>query len=120
MYGLKKYSCAAGLPRVIRFTISSLYLITACEGHKADHEGRRGGYTSIITLSKDRTKTTDSLIAGAGKLMMLSHVAVCKPDISKLREIKFSFHTAGAEVILWERKQIRHCFPSHGHSFLPI
>lgn len=50
--GLKPYSCAAGLPRVVCSTISPLYLITACEGHKADHEHRMGGYTGIIMLSK--------------------------------------------------------------------
>lgn len=50
--GLKPYSCAAGLPRVVCSTISPLYLITACEGHKADHEHRMGGYTSIIVLRK--------------------------------------------------------------------
>lgn len=78
------------LPRVVCSTISPLYLITACEGHKADHEDRRGGYTGIITLTKtDCTKTTDSLIARTGKLMRLSHVGVCQPEPATLRGIKF-------------------------------
>lgn len=79
--GWKPYSCAAGLPQVVCATISPLYLITACEGHKADHEdtegGRReggeGGYTGIITLS-NCTQTRESLIAPAQNLTRLSHV----------------------------------------------
>lgn len=50
--GLKLYSCAAGLPRVVCSTIGPLYLITACEGHKAVGEGGGGGHTGIITLSE--------------------------------------------------------------------
>lgn len=48
--------------------------------------GQKGRLRWHYHAQQDCTKTTDSLIAGAWKLMRLSHVAVCKPEPTKLKE----------------------------------
>ncbi len=51
--------------------------------------GQKGSLRWHYHAQQDCTKTTDSLIAGAWKLMRLSHVAVCKPEPTKLGETDF-------------------------------
>ncbi len=54
--------------------------------------GQKGRLHWHYHAQQDCTKTTDSLIAEAWKLMRLSHVAVCKPEPTNLRQVRFWFH----------------------------
>lgn len=58
--------------------------------------GQKGRLHWHYHARQDCTKTTDSLIAW--KLMRLSHVALCKPELTKLREFWFHLATKRVEV----------------------
>lgn len=109
--GLKKYSCAAGLPRVVCSTISSLYLITACEGHRADHEDAEGEVTAALEpsarLCKDlqlQSLEAHGIITRYG-LQTWAYTKLLQEEKKKKKKSGFHFTLHNLKLIIGEENK---------------